>query len=435
MSRRIVISTLDPEPVGWDLPVAEQHERTDIAGGIRTLHELAVAAAATGREVELRGPVSSLVFDDLTAAAGARPLLPTTARRPTAHDIVVVPNGGYDLLRLARSVLSPARLVLALLSPTGQSGWPFVSPWHQQSHLTVSLDSLCRPEHFRAMAAFGIDLWTNMKSVPELARSAGAHCAFIGNGEPAPSPPVRVVKSIPVVYLEANRWRPLAEKVAGELKTPAHMIPAGDYETVMSALAQARIMLWPARVEGDGRLLREARMRGTVVVGLASNVYATGLEEAGGAIAVDSLERMPAAVEALLSAPERLEELAEAGRRSAREQVDWAGYVARVDTAITSTEQLSEDPAASARGAFGKRLAPLLEERVRAIARVQELDEHLAVAHARVECLDEELDAARERISQLERRTPAVRPPIVSRLAQRARSTVSAATLARRTRR
>ncbi len=434
-SWRIVVSTLDPEPAGWDLPAAEPHERTDIAGGIRTLHELAVAAAVSGREVELRGPMSSTVLDALAEAAGARPVLPVSDRRPTAGDIVVVPNGGYDLTRWARSVLSPARLVLALLSPTGQSGWPFVSPWYPQPHLSIPLDSVCRPEHFRAMAALSIDLWTNMRPVTELARAEGARCMFIGNGEPAPPPLAPVAKEVPVVYLEANRWRPLAEGVSRKLQTPAEMIPAGDHATVMDALARAHVLIWPARVEGDGRLLREARIRGTVVVGLSSNVYATGLDEAGGAIAVDSLEQMPEAVEALLGDPGRLQALAETGRRSAREQVDWGSYVERVDAAITATERRAEDPAASARGAFGERLATMLGERVQAIDRVRELDRHLAEAHARVECLDRELDAASERIVELELHMREAAKPVARTPPSHMRSTSMIGELARRTRR
>jgi hypothetical protein len=390
----VVVGTVDPHPVTWGLPPAELHERTDIPGGIRTMHELAVAAAAGGRLVELRGAVSRPVFEALTAAAGARPELPAHARPPGARDIVVIPEGGEDPLRFARYVLSPARLVIALLAPPGQFGWPFVSPWQPQPHLSIALDTLARPEHFRAMAALGVDTWTHMTRVHELARAAGANCEFIGSGDPVPRGPLHTVKDIPVVYLEANRWRPLAEEVVRKLRTPAQMIPAGDHETVVATLARARVLLLPARVEGDGRLLREARAHGTVVVGLSSQVYATGLNEASGAIALDSLERMPEVVERLLGEPERLQALAEAGRRSAREQVDWASYVERVEEAIAATEGREDDVAASARAEFGERLGEMLDERLRAIDRVGELDAQLAAAAARVRYLDAELASA-----------------------------------------
>lgn len=237
---------------------------------------------------------------------------------------------------------------------------------------------------------------------PGLARAQGASCAFIGSGEPNPPIEEQAVKDIPVAFLQANRWRPLAERVSDMLATPARMIAAGDYETVMAELSRAQIMLWPARVEGDGRLPREARARGTVVVGLASNVYATGLEEQSGALVADTLEQMAEMVEGLLADPARLRRMADAGRVSAREQVDWDRYLERVKRALVSVEARSPDPAATARAAFGERLAVLLGEGNRAIERVAELDEHLADAQARVVILDRELNAARARIEQLE---------------------------------
>lgn len=396
-----MVAIPEPNPASWSLPPAEPHERSGIIGGMRTMHELAVAIAAGGRDVELRGPVSLPVFDALAEAAGVRPWLPERSRRPSAEDVVVVLEGEPDPFRFARHVLSPARLVLVMLAPTGQFGWPFVSPWRLDSPLSVPLDGLARPEHLRAIAALGIDLWTHMKPVHQLARSLGTPCTFIGSGSPVGPPAVPAAKDTPVVYLEANRWRPLAEEVARRLHTPARIIPKGDHETVMRALSRAQVLLWPARVEGDGRLLREARERGTVVVGLSSNIYATGLDEVSGAVAVESIEQMPAAVQALLDDPMRLQALSHAGRRSAREQVAWEPYVERVGAAITAIEARPEDPAANARATFGDRLVEMGDERMRAIRRVQELDAGLAEATARVRQLDRELASARDAISEL----------------------------------
>jgi hypothetical protein len=401
--RRVVMTIPEPNPASWSLPPAELHERTAITGGLRTMHELAVAVAAGGRTVELRGPVSRPVLDALAGAARACPLLPDEARRPTAKDIVVMLEGEPDPFRFARLVLSPARLVLAMLAPSGQFGWPFHSPWRLESPLTVALDGLARPEHLRAIAALDIDLWTHMTPVHELARAVGTPCTFIGNGEPLPPPP-SVAKDVPVVYLHANRWRSLAEEVADRMRTPVQAIPQGDHETVMDALARARVLLWPARIEGDGRLPREARARGTVVVGLSSNIYATGLDEASGAVAVEDLEHMPMAVEELLADPGRLETLSQAARRSAAEQVGWPRYVGRVDGALAAIEARPSDPAAGARATFGERLMEMGEERVRAIRRVAQLDAQLADAAARVQVLDRELAGAREALDELGRR-------------------------------
>ncbi len=392
----MVVAIPEPSPASWKLPPAELHEHTGIGGGFRTLHELAVAVAAGGSTVELRGPVSRPVLDALAQAAGVRPQLPEEARRPTARDIVVFPEGEHDPFRFARCALSPARLVLAMLAPTGQFGWPFVSPWEPESPLTVPLDGLARPEHLRAITALNIDLWTHMTRVHELALSLGTPCTFIGSGDPVPLPPVPDVKDIPVAYLEANRWRPLAEEVAAKMRAPVQMIPKGDHETVMAALARSRVLLWPSRVEGDGRLPREARARGAVVVGLSSNIYATGLDESSGAIAVDDLDRMPFVVDELLADPERLDTLSRAARRSAGEQMEWAPYVERVAGAIAAIEACQEDPAANARATFAERLMEMDAERLGAIKRVEELDAQLADASARVELLDRELASARD---------------------------------------
>jgi hypothetical protein len=398
---RVAVCVPEPSPIRWELPPARLHERSDIQGGIRTMHELAVAAAASGRSVEMRGPISRPVLDTLATAAGVGPSLPTRERGLSERDIVVNVEGQDDPLRYARWLLSPARLVLALLAPPGLFGWPFASPWCVEAPTTIALESVARPEHFRAMAALDIDVWTHMVHAHELACGEGARCTLIGSGDPIPPAPPEARKNVPVVYLEANRWRPLAEEVARKMRTPVQMIPQGDHATVMAALAKSRVLIWPARVEGHGRLLWEARARGTVVVGLASNVYATGLDEASGAVAVEDLEQMPAAVESLLEDPRRLEALSQAGWRSAREQVDWTRYVERVDAAITAIEARPRDPAASARSTFGELLGTMLDERLRAIDRVAELEAQLGTATARVKHLDRELESTCEALGEI----------------------------------
>ncbi|HEX5309235.1 MAG TPA: glycosyltransferase [Solirubrobacteraceae bacterium] len=387
-SWRAVVTIPEPNPLSWSMPPAELHESTHVIGGLRTLHELAVALAATGREVELRGPVSRPVFDALTKAAGAHPELPGDRRRPRSGEIVVNIEGEHDPLRFARHLLSPARLVVAMLAPSGQFGWPFVSPWQPRSPLTIDPEEVGRAEHLRAIAALGIDIWTHMPPIHRLAEEVGARSSFIGSGEPNPVAEVQTTKDLPVVYLQANRWAPLAEAVARRVHAPVAAIPQGDHETVMAELARAKVMLWPCRVEGDGRLLREARARGTVVVGLSSNIYAVGLDEPCGAVAVEDLGEMPRVVEQLLSDSARLSRLAEAGRRSAREQVDWPRYVQRVDAAAAAVEARPDDDAASARAAFGDGLAELMSEREQAIERVGVLDSHLAEAAARLRELE-----------------------------------------------
>ena len=71
-----------PGPPGWDLPPAYDGECT--AGGHRMLHELAVAIAATGRRVEVRGQFNLAELKAMSAAVGAAPDWPEKPLRPWA---------------------------------------------------------------------------------------------------------------------------------------------------------------------------------------------------------------------------------------------------------------------------------------------------------------------------------------------------------------
>ncbi len=347
--------TLDPPP-SWNLPAASEFAGSWVSGGQQTLHELAVAAAAAGYEVELRGQLSIPLLDALADATGARPETPPQERRPDAGDIVIISEGGGDPLRFARVVLSPARVVLAILAPTGLFGWPFTAQPYERDPTTIPLRIVGRREHYEAVAALGIDIWTPMPRVQELATSAGARATLIGSGNPLAISDVPKSKSIDVSYLSGSRWQPVAEQVAALIRRPVHAIPVGGHAEVLDSIANSKLLLWLARVEGHGRVLWEARSVGTVVIGLASNVYATGLDEGSGAIAVKTIEEIPAVVERLLGDPVALARLSEAGRRTAAEQVDWRRYVSRVGEAVERVKHRDVDAAADARGAFGKRI-------------------------------------------------------------------------------
>jgi glycosyltransferase involved in cell wall biosynthesis len=269
---------------------------------------------------------------------------------------VIVDAGGHDPLRFARYVLSPARTVLCAFAALGLFGWPFSGPPEHVDPLTVDLDSLSRPEHFRALAALGIDLVTIMPHLVELATAHGVRCHFIGNGSPLEPPAPAEVKDIDIAYLEGSRWLELAEQAVALLDRPAHRIAIGNHADVLDQIARSKVLVWPSRVEGHGRVLWEARATGTVVVALSSNVYATGLEEAAGAIAVDRLEEMPAVVDRLLADDSWREQLSQAGRRTALEQVNWRRYVARVDAVIRRINDREDDPQADAFAWFGRRI-------------------------------------------------------------------------------
>jgi hypothetical protein len=83
---KIVVCALGGAVGPWDLPASRLVERTWIHGGERSLYELAVAAAAIGQDVELRGDISEPDLRDLRDAAGAAPAVGMGPRRPTEEE-------------------------------------------------------------------------------------------------------------------------------------------------------------------------------------------------------------------------------------------------------------------------------------------------------------------------------------------------------------
>src|SRR3954451_23390791 len=96
-----VVVLMPTRDAGWALQPAEPRDGL-IEGGRRTMHELAVAIACTGRPVEVRGGVSLPLVDELSAAAGASIERPARPRRPTAADTIVVGEGVDDAAIYAR---------------------------------------------------------------------------------------------------------------------------------------------------------------------------------------------------------------------------------------------------------------------------------------------------------------------------------------------
>jgi hypothetical protein len=347
---RYVIWIPEPDDHAWPLPGIMPTGWG--FGGRRTMHELAVAIAATGRRVEVRGDVDLDELRALGEAAGTMPDLPTEPRNLARGDVVVLTEGSNDPFTFARATLSGARAIIMLLGPPGLIGWPFVEEWARPSPATAQIHTLAQPEHFRAMAGMGFELWTHTPQMVERAEAAGVQCAFIGNGRPLPYP-----KSLPkrydVVTLAANRWAPRARYVVTRLDDDVvhHEIGGSTNSEVLEQLGQARVLIHPLRIEGYSRLGCEARAMGAVPVVLDSSPFSVGLNDAGGAIAVASVEEMPAEIMALLRNEARLRELADRGMRTARAQVDWDAYVERVDGALR--RPVPDDPARGARSAIG----------------------------------------------------------------------------------
>lgn len=339
-----------PGEPAWELPPAVAGRC--LGGGHRVLHELAVAIAATGRTVEVRGEFDFDELNVLSDAAGAAPECPSDPRLPTEDDVILMPEGVSDPLVFAMITLSAARRILLVLAPPGLFGWPFVEGWSLRPAAAVDLEQVARPEHFRAMGALGFELWANSPGLVERIHAAGESGTWIGVGRPVAFPEP-LPKRWDVVTLAHNRWSQLAAHVVGRLEPGIehHEIPAGDNDELLRQFGQARILVHPLRVEGDSRIGQEARAMGAVPVVLNTNPFSVGLDEASGAVAVASLGEMPEAVMELLGDPGRLEELRQRGLRSVREQFDWEPYVDRVDAALR--ERRPGDPGAQARAVFG----------------------------------------------------------------------------------
>ena len=333
------------------MPAAEPHDIDWIEGGRRTMHEVAVAIAAGGREVEFRGEVNVPALEELRAAAGGvRVDLPREPRLPAGGDVVIVNEGVADPRVYARLALSPARAVLFVLAPLGEFGWPFVEDqWARPDYETLDPSSLARPEHFAGAAALGFELWTH---TPALASTAGSGCTLLGRGTPECFPPPAPARDIDVLMLERSHWPETSRRLA-EALGDVTVLPLSPRAEVLDALGRARVFVHPARFEAVSRIGGEARAMGAVPVVLASNPFAA-LGEEHGALPVDSVDAIPAAVRDLLADPGRLEELSARGMQTARAEVAWKPYVDQVGDVLS--RQPPPDPGRAARAGLGAAL-------------------------------------------------------------------------------
>jgi glycosyltransferase involved in cell wall biosynthesis len=312
------------------------------------MYELAAAIAATGREVELRGRIVEPIFEEICTAAGSRPILDRAPRLPRESDTLIIPEGWPDEA-FAPYVLSGVRSIMMLLAPPGLAGWPYTGePWTKPDPLTVDPEAVARPEHFRAIAGLGCEIWVHSRGLAAAAEAAGVDCRYIGSGQPAPFPQPGA-KEHDLVVLEHNRWAPLALEVAERTGRSTVRVPRLDHAGVLETLGSARVLVWPSRVEGHSRVQVEARAMGTVPVALSSNRFAEGLAEEGGAVLVDSVEDMAPAIERLLDDPAELERRARLATDSARAHVDWDRYVERVDQALSAAAPAAASAAAQFR--------------------------------------------------------------------------------------
>jgi hypothetical protein len=237
---------------------------------------------------------------------------------------------------------------------------------------------------YRIIRDWGFELWTNSPATAAEARASGVDCAYLGTGQPLPFP-APGPKTHDVAFVAANRWAPTARDVAERLDCRVLEVGEGDRASVVGALASARILLLPARIEGQSRLQLEARAVGTVPVAFSSNRYAAAMDEDGGAVLVGSVADMAAAVDELLKDPDRLGDLSARAVSSARAQSDWTEFGTRVQGTL---ERSSPTPARRPREVAGA----LIEGTVRELREeLRELREELRERREKEDLLTGEL--------------------------------------------
>lgn len=351
MTQRLVVDTVG-DPVDGRLSESALVSKPFVFGGERSCIALAFAAAQLDYEVELRGWIHEPAFRRFREATPAAPRVGLPARPPEAEDFVVVPEGWDDPLSYLQRSLSPARLAIHVLAAPGLFGWPFAAGWKRPDPLTVPIDDLARPEHFRAMRSFGFELLTHSEGVVEAASAAGVECAYVGVGEPWPAPRAGGERSVDALAVMSNRWAPLAEQVLEDLDGLAvDRVPSVGNEEMLQRMAVARVLVWPSRVEGHATIPVEARAVGCVPVALSTNAFAAALDEAHGAVLVDSVEALAPAVRELLADGPRLRRMSELGVASARAITDWDAFVERVRRWLEAPAL--PDPGRAARAAAG----------------------------------------------------------------------------------
>jgi hypothetical protein len=270
-------------------------DREYITCGERSLYELATAAAALGLDVELRGGINRPIFEALTSAAGSAPTVGLDTRLPDRGDMVVAPEGGE------------ADLIAAVQLSAARAG-----------------------------------------------EEAGVLVEWLGTGTPVAFP-ADGVKSADVAIVAANRWAEAAEMVAARLTgvTVLRIEAVPSVYSLSAALAPARILLWPSRLEGMSRIAREARAVGADPVMLGTNPFVTVEDYGRGIVVVPGLDSLAEEAERLLADPDRLEILTMEGKESVRQQVDWDAFLARVEQAVS---RVPERPRRASRAALGELL-------------------------------------------------------------------------------
>lgn len=334
-----------------------------ISGGERSLYELATAAACLGHDVELRGGLNASILATITDAAGASPRVRLGPRRPEAGEVVIMPEA-LDTEIMCSVHLSGALGVVMTLAPPGLWGWSFRSGWKPPDATSVPLDEIGTPATFRAIDALGLVMWTNAHGVAAAGHAAGVAVRWIGTGTPVPFVEP-ADKTVDIAIIEGNRWFDPALEVSKRISGASilRVPPIPSTYSLSEALAPARILLWPSRVEGMSRIARESRAVGTVPVALDTNPFVTGDDHGQGVVLVPDQDAMVDEVNRLLRDTDTLCRLSTMGRASAQAQTDWVAFLERVEEAVTELPSRPDDEAREEFGDIvGARTMHLLHE-------------------------------------------------------------------------
>lgn len=359
--RKFVICALGGSVNPYELPAARLDPGRSISGGERSLYELAHALTRLGHDVELRGEIAPLLLrqigDATEVSVAARDLPP---RRPAPDETVVVAEGLQSPLDYAASLTSPGPRVMMVLAPPGLFGWPFVDGWTLPDPLTVDPSTVSTPKQLHEIHRSGYHLWTHSRGLARSMEAASVPHDWIGCGQPVAPPPAPnpAARSIDVVYVADNRWASLARRAATGIDGTVRELGRSTRDELLDALADARIVLLPARVEGTARIQIEARSVGTVPICLP-NPYGEGLTEDEGTVVVEDVDAMAAAANRLLADTERLDCMSDRARRASATLTDWERYVERVAMAVARIDSES-DPRSLAFAGLGDATAPWL---------------------------------------------------------------------------
>jgi hypothetical protein len=216
-------------------------------------------------------------------------------------------------------------------------GWSFMPDWEYRDALEVEPDSVGRPEHYRAIDGMGYRVWSNASTIGEAFVAAGVPATVLYDGRPRAPEPVPA-KDVDVVTIGANRWRTITRRALEGFRGTWRELPEMDNDELMREVGRGQVLVHCPRIEGHSRIAIEARLMGTCCVGLASNRFAVGFDEAFGGFRVDRPEEVPAVLERLLADPAGLRGRQERGRAQAMAMTDWDAYVRRVGEAVSAVE-------------------------------------------------------------------------------------------------